>query len=565
MTTLETPKTTEATVRPAAGVSLHRQGLTGRGVGIAVIDSGVTAPGAFGRRLVTGPDFTVDAGTADDGRDHTGHGTHLAGIAAGDQVGVAPGSHVVSVKVAGRQGATDVNAVIAAIDWTVAHRHELSIGVLLLAFGADQLPAGRFDPLASAVARAWRSGIVVVSSAGNGGREAPLSTPTHIPEIITVAGAEQIDSQWVLTDFSDRGTDACRPDLAAPARSIVGPIAPGSDSEQAPETSIVADGFVKGSGTSQAAAVVAGAAALLLEADKSLTPDEIKRILTVSAARMDDVAAGAGALDLDVALACLASGLFRTTAPAIAGAWAGHAWTGHSWNGSLRGTVTRGTVWSGLVTAWTGHSWNGHSWNGHCVDGSGVGWSQPGPVTRGPVMRGRVWSGLVTAGPVTRGTVTRGTVWSGLATAGTVTALDRSLVDRSRVDGLEWAGHAWTVTRGMVWRGPVTPGTVTRGTVWSGLVTAWTRSWPGPVTPGTVTRGTAWSGLATAGTVTRGTASSGPATAGTVTRPSVAGASPRLGARSWAARSSVALIPTSARANQAILLRPLRLVHISLR
>ncbi len=163
-----------AAVNPAAGSSLHRRGLTGRGVGIAVIDSGVTAPDVFGRRLVTGPDFTSTPAPIDHGRDRTGHGTHLAGIAAGRQAGVAPGAHVVSLKVAGAGGATDVGAVIAAIDWAVAHRHELALGVILLAFGADQLPDGRHDPLAAAVARAWRAGLVVVTSAGNAGREAPL-------------------------------------------------------------------------------------------------------------------------------------------------------------------------------------------------------------------------------------------------------------------------------------------------------------------------------------------------------------------------------------------------------
>ncbi|MGK2930190.1 MAG: S8 family serine peptidase [Acidimicrobiales bacterium] len=362
--TFESTITGPTAVRPAAGDSLHRQGLSGLGVGIAIIDSGVTAATEFGRRLVTGPDFTVDAGTIDETRDHTGHGTHLAGIAAGDNVGVAPGSHVVSLKAASAGGATDVDAVIAAIDWTIAHRHELSIGVLLLAFGADQLPRRRFDPLADAVARAWRAGIVVVTSAGNGGQDGPLSTPAHIDEVITVAGAEQVAGRWIVSDFSDRGVAGCRPDLAAPGRSLIGPIAPGSDSEQAPASSVVADGFVKGTGTSQAAAVVAGAAALLLEADSSLTPDEVKHVLSVSAARMDDDAAGAGALDLDVALAFIASGLLRiesTPAAELTGTPAGLEWTGFEWSGvSWRGVSWRGVSWRGLE--WSGVSWRGVSW-----------------------------------------------------------------------------------------------------------------------------------------------------------------------------------------------------------
>ncbi len=523
--TLETNTQEESAVRPAAGASLHRQGLTGRGVGIAVIDSGVTAPGAFGRRLVSGPDFTVDAGTIDEGRDHTGHGTHLAGIAASDRVGVAPGSHVVSLKVAGRQGATDVNAVIAAIDWTVAHRHELSIGVLLLAFGADQLPAGQHDPLAAAAARASRAGIVVVTSSGNSGQEAPLSTPAHIAEVITVAGAEQADGRWVLSDFSDRGTDACRPDLAAPARSIVGPIAPGSESEQAPETSIVADGFVKGSGTSQAAAVVAGAAALLLEADRSLTPDEIKQILTVSAVRMDDVAAGAGALDLDVALACLASGLFRTEAtPATAGAWSGHSWSGLEWAGHS----WSGHSWSGLE--WAGHSWSGHSWSG--LEWAGHSWS--GHSWSGLEWAGHSWYGSQLVGPgvgwprcraqlVGSQLVGPGVGWPQLV---------RSQLVGPGVGGSQLVGSQ-LVGPGVGWPqlvgsqlvgsgvGRVTAGRATAGRAWSGLVTAGRatagRAWSGLATAGRVTAGRAWSGLATAGRVTAGRAWSGPVTAGRAT------------------------------------------------
>jgi serine protease AprX len=422
-----------------AGASLHRQGITGRGIGIAVIDSGVRAPGELGRRIIEGPDFTADVLTDESGRDHTGHGTHLAGIAAGRSVGVAPGAHVVSLKAASAGGSTDVEAVIAALEWAIAHRHDLGIGVVLVAFGADQLPLHRFDPLAAAVARAWGAGLVVVTSAGNGGQEAPLSTPAHIPEVITVAGAEQVDGRWMLCDFSDRGVPGCRPDLAAPARSLVGPIAPGSEAESAPESSVVAEGYVKGTGTSQAAAAVAGAAALLLEADPSLTPDEVKRVLTVSAARMDDDAAGAGAMDLDVALACLASGLFRfDAAPVPAGAWAGHSWRGHSWRGhSWRGHSWRGHSWRGLE--WAGHSWRGHSWRG--LEWAGHSWR--GHSWRGHSWRGHSWRGLEWAGHSWRGHSWRGLEWAGHSWRG------HSWRGHSW-RGLEWAGHSW---RGHSWRG----------------------------------------------------------------------------------------------------------------
>ena len=367
-------------IAPAAGHSLHNRGITGRGVGIAVIDSGVTAPDDFGDRLVVGPDFTVDGGTADHGRDRTGHGTHLAGLAAGARTGAAPGAHVVSLKVAGEGGATDPMAVVAAIDWAVANRRQLQLGVILLAFGADQFESGR-DPLAEAVARAWKAGLVVVTSAGNEG-DAPLPTPAYIAEVLTVGAGELVDGTWQRCDFSNIGCDGQRADLLAPGRSVVGPVAQGTPAADAPATSFIGPDHVKGSGSSQAAGVAAGAAALLLEADGSLTPDEVKQILCASAVRVDDPAAGAGAMDLELALALLASGLFRQSVPPLSSEVRAQAWRGLEWSSTgWRSTGWRGLEWSS--TGWRGLEWSSTGWRS--TGWRGLEWSSTG-------WRGLEWS-----------------------------------------------------------------------------------------------------------------------------------------------------------------------------
>jgi len=381
------PSTTHSTqIAPATGASLHRRGLTGHGVGIAVIDSGVTAPADFGDRLVIGPDLTADGGTEAHGADRTGHGTHLAGIAAGTRTGVAPGAHVVSVKAAGQGGETDPMAVVAAIDWAVDNRRVLQLGVILLAFGADQLDG--FDPLADAVARAWRAGLVVVTSAGNEG-DAPLPTPAHIDDVLTVGAGELVDGTWQRCDFSNTGRRGERADLLAPGRSIVGPVAPGSDSAHAPAASFVGDAHVKGSGSSQAAAVAAGAAALLLEADPGLTPDEVKTLLCTSAIRVDDPAAGAGALDLELALAALASGLFHGPTADYSGSprsrtskWLSIGWRGLEWSSiGWRSIGWRSIGWRGLE--WSSIGWRSIGWRG--LEWSSIGWRSIG-------WRGLEWS-----------------------------------------------------------------------------------------------------------------------------------------------------------------------------
>ncbi len=483
-------------MNPVAGAALHRHGLRGHGIGIAVIDSGVTAPGAFGDRLVIGPDFTVDGATADEGRDRTGHGTHLAAIAASDQVGVAPGAHVVSLKVAHEGGATDVDAVIAAIDWSVAHRHELAIGVVLLAFGVDQLPVGHEDPLAAAVRRAVAAGVVVVTSAGNQG-EASLPTPAHLDEVLTVGAAECIDGRWAICDFTTTGAGSTRPDLLAPGRSVVSALAPGSEAvDLAPETSFVGDAHVKSSGSSQAAAVVAGAAALLLEADRSLTPAEIGRILTVSARRIDDPAAGAGIVDLDAAIACLAAGLFHgpVAAPVPAGAWSGLEWSGHRWSGlEWSGHRWSGHRWSGLE--WSGHRWSGHRWSG--LEWSGHRWS--GLEWSGHRWSGHRWSGLEWSGHRWSGHRWSGLEWSGHRWSGhRWSGLEWSGLEWSghRWSGLEWSGHRWSGHRwsGLEWSGLEWSGHRWSGHRWSGL--EWSGlEWSGHRWSGHRWSGHRWSGL----------------------------------------------------------------------
>jgi serine protease AprX len=182
--------------------------ITGQGVGVALIDSGVTpVKGLAGAgKVVNGPDLSFESQAPNlTGLDTFGHGTHLAGIIAGRDpevkdgnendskyfTGVAPGSHVASVKVAAADGATDVSQV-AAIDWVVAHRRDpgMNIRVLNLSFGTDSTQDPRLDPLSHAVEAAWRNGIVVVAAAGNDGPSATqLSMPAVNLYVIAVGAA----------------------------------------------------------------------------------------------------------------------------------------------------------------------------------------------------------------------------------------------------------------------------------------------------------------------------------------------------------------------------------------
>jgi serine protease AprX len=376
-----------------------------------------------------------------------------------DFLGVAPDARIVNIKVGANDGSVDVSQVIAAIDWVVQHRNDngLNIRVLNLSFGTDSTQKYNADPLSYAVEQAWNHGIVVVVSAGNDGNGAEVRNPALNPFVITVGSVDTAGTYGVgddvLSGFSNCG-NARHPDLVAPGKSIVSLRTPGATSDVFYPSARVGSRLFRGTGTSQAAAVVSGAAALLIDQRPSLTPNEVKAILTGSARALPGVSSncqGSGLLDLSGALTMptpskadqgfkaskgngsldSARGSHRLSVEGktISGevdihgqawnpsAWASAAAQGVSWSGGdWNGVSWSGVSWSGV--SWSGVSWSGVSWSG--VSWSGVSWS------------GTSWSGVSWSGVSWSGTSWSGTSWSGTSWSGT------SWSDES------WTGGSWS-------------------------------------------------------------------------------------------------------------------------
>jgi serine protease AprX len=329
--------------------------VTGQGVTVALLDSGLSpVPGLDGAgKVVQGPDLSLENGSdALRNLDSFGHGTHLAGIIAGedvvdrdaktgepkgtkpaDQLGVAPDAGLLALKLATANGSTDVSQVIAALDWVSQHKndHGMNVRVVNLAFGTDSLQPYQLDPLAAAAENAWRNGLVVVVSGGNDGqRTFRLTDPAMDPYVIAVGASDpvlRVDG-WKtprVADFSNSGTSQRHVDLLAPGKSMTALRDPGSfvDVEH-PEGRLRGDTsgrLFRGSGTSQASAVVSGAAALLLQANPALTPDQVKAALVATAKPVPGVSPvyqGAGQLDVDAAVALSRSAVGKTGAAATA-------------------------------------------------------------------------------------------------------------------------------------------------------------------------------------------------------------------------------------------------------
>ena len=413
--------------------------ITGKGVDVAVIDTGIAPVAGLDAagKVVNGPDLSFESQAANTRHiDGYGHGTHMAGIIAGRDrevlagaendpsrfVGIAPDARIVSLKVAAADGGADVSQVIAAIDWVVQNRRAngLNIQVINLSYGTRSRQPYTADPLAHAVENAWRHGIAVVTAAGNDGGAVPVTMPATDPYVITVGAVDHVGTAETADDrlasFSNAGTTARRPDLLAPGKSVVSLRTPGSYADvMHPEALVNGDTgrrFFRGSGTSQATAVVSGAVALLLQQRPSLTPDQVKALLKTSADKLaTNPGEGPGVIDIIGALDTAAPTVTgsRQTWPASTGIGALEAARGESHvvdpaNGAALtgefdalGAPWQATAWSkasAAATAWSGSGWNGSTWDGTWTGRSWSGIDWQARSWSGDVWFARSWSGI---------------------------------------------------------------------------------------------------------------------------------------------------------------------------
>ncbi|MGZ4566674.1 MAG: S8 family serine peptidase [Blastococcus sp.] len=421
--------------------SLWDKGITGKGVDVAVVDSGTVPVDGLKDKVVYGPDLTLEANGPAKNLDTYGHGTHMSGIIAGrdaattnpsgdssDFVGMAPDSRIVSIKVADAKGQTDVSQAIAAIDWVVQNRDKngMNIRVLNMSFGTDGVQSYLLDPLAYAAEQAWHKGIVVVVAVGNQGfGTAKVNNPAYDPYLIAV-GSDSTNGTATTADdtvssFSNSGDGTRNPDVLAPGDHVVSLRDSGSYLDTQFPAARIGDRLFRGSGTSQAAAVVSGAAALLISQRPELTPDQVKALLTGTARSLPDAAEtaqGHGLIDLAAASAAptpvnavqtfavstgvgsleAARGSVHVTVngKVVKGEVdvRGHAFNSAQFAAGMKaGTNWKGLTWSGLT--WSGLTWSGLTW-------SGLTWS------------GLTWSGLTWSGLTWSGLTWSGLTWSGL-------------------------------------------------------------------------------------------------------------------------------------------------------
>jgi serine protease AprX len=388
-----------AAVAVGARAVQEEMGYDGAGVGVAVIDSGITSwhddltyDGTStnvrvvnGQRVAKFVDFVNGRTSA---YDDNGHGTHVAGIIAGNgydtrgaRAGIAPAAHLVSLKVLDDHGAGYISNVISALDWVVDNKSAYNLRVVNLSVGARVTESFNTDPLTLAAKRVVESGVVVVTAAGNLGKNAAgqpqygaITAPGNAPWVLTVGAyshegtVTRVDD--VMAPYSSRGPAAvdfeAKPDVVAPGTGIVSLAAQGS-LMYTTKAAYLLNGSVKTAykpylsltGTSMASPIVAGTAALMIQANPKLTPNLVKAIIQYTAQNYgyDALTQGAGFLNTRGAVQ-----LARFYATAIAGQriptqrpwsktilWGNHKLTGGviKPNGSAWATST---VWGSPLT-----------------------------------------------------------------------------------------------------------------------------------------------------------------------------------------------------------------------
>jgi serine protease AprX len=445
----------------------------GRGIGVALIDSGLEMSAEFQNRVTRFVDFTK-GGIITAAYDDYGHGTHVAGTIGGSGAlsynntyrGLAPSVKFTVLKVLDKNGAGYTSDVIAAIDYAVANRAALGIDIINLSLGHPIYEPASSDPLVQAVERASRAGIIVVAAAGNYGKNPTtgvpgyggITSPGNAPSAITVGAVKTQDTvsrdDDRIPDYSSAGPTwydgFVKPDIIAPGHNIVAVAAKNGTLYQTYPQLKSADGdYMRLSGTSMATAVTSGSIALMLEANRSanhypthpsLTPNAVKAILQYTAVGIHDDAglqydplrAGAGSLNAKggidlgrtINTAAPNGSYWLTSSPYTYTMIAGQALT---WNqGIIWGN---GIIWGSTTsvnqTAWA----SGIIWGSSTVWSSGIIWGSSDLVWSDPQSwaDGIIW-GSNTVGQTTgsgiiwgssAGMTSQNTAWQSLATSTT--------------------------------------------------------------------------------------------------------------------------------------------------
>lgn len=367
--------------------------LRGTGIGVAVIDSGVrdSHPDFMGANLWDLSSRRVPLvlnsmlGASGSGQDDNGHGTYVAGIIAGrgwglpgwldtgKYIGVAPDSNIISIKVSDSTGMAHVSDVISAIEWAARNRQTYNIRVLNLSMVSSLVSSYKTDMLDAAVELAWLQGLVVVVAVGNAGPNARITSPANDPYVISVGATDDMGTTTVYDDtlapFSSYGVTVdgvSKPDLVAPGRRIVSALSSRTDTlaVQNP-TRIVNDGYIRMSGTSASAPVVSGVVAQLLQARPSLTPGQVKWVLTRTALAVGGPGTGSGYPRVGAAVQRFGvgnanAGLVPNSY--LAAAYAAKVGLSVSWDTVSWDTVSWDTV-SWDTVSWDSVSWDTVSWD----------------------------------------------------------------------------------------------------------------------------------------------------------------------------------------------------------
>jgi len=449
------------------------QGLDGSGVQVAVVDSGVsphddlvnvssTVPGNSGSRLLE----IATNSAATDPWDHVGHGTHVAGIVAGNgydsngqYMGVAPNSLVVGLKVSDDQGNATEGDVINGLEWVyLANQHGFNIRVVNLSLSSTVAQSYNYSPLDAMVEKLWSSGVVVVASAGNVNStySTVMYAPGNDPYVITVGSVDDFYqtnlSNMSMASWSPYGNTQdgySKPELVADGSHVVSlldQVPGGSILANAHPANVVGSSYFMMGGTSMAAPQVAGMAALMLQQNPGLSNNVVKRMLMNGSNGFGTVNYTQYLCRNNGSHGC---GLVSSTAlsqSTSSNANGGLGWSySFSWSGSTGNP--RAIVNSGMVlidgyqtglwnnTAWNNTAWNNTAWNNTAWNNTA--WNNT------------AWNGTYFTNTAWNNTAWNNTAWNNTAwnsTAWNNTAWNNTAWNNTAWNNTAWNNTAWNNT-----------------------------------------------------------------------------------------------------------------------